>query len=265
VVQDNFRSEFFSCNMQQWMTMNLCLEVGCNMEEDWRNYWAMACHAIWSWRNKERHVDSYTRPYNPASVVMSNMKNYSLSVNAITTQAEHQRIVVSVRWSPPPRGWVRLNTNGSCRDCGHIGCGGIIRGSDGEWLGGFSKYISIGSAYLAELWGVLEGLMYARRLQFCFIELHIDSLVVVQAITSNGHGSWKGRSLVEQIRRLLALDWQVVVHHSYREANQCADALANYGCSMDAGISFFDFCPSSIKHLLLFDMMGNTTPRVVSL
>jgi hypothetical protein len=41
----------------------------------------------------------------------------------------------------------------------------------------------------------------------------IDSLVVVQAITSNGHGSWIGRSLVEQIRRLLALDWQVVVHH----------------------------------------------------
>jgi hypothetical protein len=29
---------------------------------------------------------------------------------------------------------VRLNTDGSCRDGGHIGCGGIIKGSDGEWL-----------------------------------------------------------------------------------------------------------------------------------
>jgi hypothetical protein len=31
-------------------------------------------------------------------------------------------------------------------------------------LGGYSKYI--GNAYLAELWGVFEGLLYARRLRF---------------------------------------------------------------------------------------------------
>jgi hypothetical protein len=35
-------------------------------------------------------------------------------------------------------GWMgKLNTNGSCRADGHIGCGGIIRGIDGDWLGGF--------------------------------------------------------------------------------------------------------------------------------
>jgi len=44
-----------------------------------------------------------------------------------------------------------IETNGSCRDGGHIGCGGIIRGSDDEWLGGFSKYIEIGRVYLSEL------------------------------------------------------------------------------------------------------------------
>ncbi|GAU13589.1 hypothetical protein TSUD_346930 [Trifolium subterraneum] len=51
--------------------------------------------------------------------------------------------------NPPPVGWVRLNMDGYCRDGGYIGCGGIIRGSDEEWLGGlggFSKYICIGNA-----------------------------------------------------------------------------------------------------------------------
>ena len=47
--------------------------------------------------------------------------------------------------------------------------------------------------------------MYPRRLQFRFIELHVDSLVVVKAITSHGHGGWRGRSLVEKIIACLHL------------------------------------------------------------
>ncbi|MCI93395.1 hypothetical protein A2U01_0114693, partial [Trifolium medium] len=31
--------------------------------------------------------------------------------------------------------------DGSCKVGGIIGCGGVIRGSEGEWLGGSSKFI----------------------------------------------------------------------------------------------------------------------------
>jgi hypothetical protein len=48
--------------------MNLCFEMGRNIEAEWRNYWAMTCHSIWNWKNKEKHNDNYNRPYNPASV-----------------------------------------------------------------------------------------------------------------------------------------------------------------------------------------------------
>jgi hypothetical protein len=45
--------------------------------------------------------------------------------------------------------------------------GGILRGRDGEWLRGFSKFIGKGSAYVvAELWGMLEGLSFAKCLNF---------------------------------------------------------------------------------------------------
>jgi hypothetical protein len=50
---------------------------------------------------------------------------------------------------------------------------------------------------------------------------------------------------------------------SYREANQCTDALTNYGCLMDSGIVFFDFCPSSVRHLLLADLLGISTPCLI--
>jgi len=95
----------------------------------------------------------------------------------------------------------------------------VIRGSDGECLGGFAKNISMCSAYAAELWGVLKGLVYARRLDFKVIELHVHSEMVANVLTSNHKWSPFGRTLVVKIRHLLELEWDVVVHHSYREVN----------------------------------------------
>jgi hypothetical protein len=66
-----------------------------------------------------------------------------------------------------------------------------MRGSQGEWVGSFAKYV----------------------------ELHVDSLIVIGAITGKRSGSPNGRVIVEKIHRLLALEWRVEVFQSYREAN----------------------------------------------
>jgi hypothetical protein len=49
------------------------------------------------------------------------------------------------------------------------------RGSEGEWLGGYAKKIVIGSAYLAELWGMYERLLLVRRMGFRVVEISVDS------------------------------------------------------------------------------------------
>ncbi|MCI00028.1 ribonuclease H protein [Trifolium medium] len=87
------------------------------------------------------------------------------------------------------KGWVKLNSNGSCKEGGRIGCGRIIRGSVGEWLGGYAKFIGVGNTYLVELFGVLEGLKHAKRPNFREVVVHIDSLIVVKAISSDMRGS----------------------------------------------------------------------------
>jgi hypothetical protein len=51
--------------------------------------------------------------------------------------------------------WVKLNTDGASKDSCLASCGGLIRGVDEELLGGFSKGIGNGIAYVAELWCVL--------------------------------------------------------------------------------------------------------------
>jgi ribonuclease HI len=72
---------------------------------------------------------------------------------------------------------------------------------------------------MAELWGVLEGLKYARSLGLQVIGLNVDSLAVVHVITAGITTSSMGFAMVKRIRRLLEMDWKVHISHSYREAN----------------------------------------------
>jgi ribonuclease HI len=173
------------------------------------------------------------------------------------------KTTVLIGWHPPKENWVRLNTDGSSKDNAKAGCGGLIRGSDGKWLGGFSKFIGNCSAYVAELWGVLEGLKYAWNLGFRRVELHIDSQIVVKIIQEETRVSSSCWSLLRRIRQLLVLDWEVRIQHSYREANKCADMLANIGCDSGGPLIYYESCPTPLSFLFAADLVGVATPRLI--
>jgi len=50
---------------------------------------------------------------------------------------------VLIYWKPPGQGWFKLNSDGFCSDNRSKRCNGVIRGSDGEWFGDFSKNIDM--------------------------------------------------------------------------------------------------------------------------
>ncbi|CAJ2632916.1 unnamed protein product [Trifolium pratense] len=188
LVHSNMRRNFCTGYTQQWIDFNLNVDVRGQFDVEWKSIWAISCHFAWSWRNKEKHGLNFIRPIAPTMVVMNVVRNYVVADDVLHIDMESRKVEKLISWKPPPVGWVRLNTDGA-----------------------------------PELWGVFEGLTYARSFNFSHVELNVDSMVVVQAITTNGCGSMTGRSLVEKIRRLLALDLEVSVQHSYREANKCAD------------------------------------------
>jgi len=53
------------------------------------------------------------------------------------------------------------------------------------------------------------------------------------------------------------------VKYSYREANQCADALANFGCSLTGEITFFESCPAQFSHVLAANVIGIYIPHLI--
>lgn len=85
-------------------------------------------------------------------------------------------------WSPPRDDFVNLNVDGACGNGNLAGCGEFIRDRHGDWICGFSKFISRCSVFLAEVWEVFEGLKISSSQGLVKVILNIDSKRVVNVI-----------------------------------------------------------------------------------
>ncbi|PNY12875.1 pentatricopeptide repeat-containing protein at1g02150-like protein [Trifolium pratense] len=135
----------------------------------WNALSAITCHYLWNWKSKEAHDNTFVRP--PEQWIMTKCMavDYVQAASIAYNMRTHTTQVL-VRWEPPAPGWIKLNTDGACKSNGDAGCGGLIR-VESELLGDFSKYIGRCNAFVAELWGVLEGLKLARTKGFTHIEM----------------------------------------------------------------------------------------------
>ena len=87
--------------------------------------------------------------------------------------------------------------------------------------------MGIASNYLAELAAVRQGLMLAWNKEVKFLQLELDSKVVLHWLTNkNINYPTNMLPLICDCRNLLDWGWEVHVQHVCREANGCADALA---------------------------------------
>jgi hypothetical protein len=70
-----------------------------------------------------------------------------------------------------------------------------------------------------------------------------------------------GCALVKRIRSLLNGTWEVKVIHIYREANRCANMLANMGSEGISGIEFYANPPPRVVQIVEDDFGGVSFPR----
>jgi hypothetical protein len=70
---------------------------------------------------------------------------------------------------------------------------------------------------------------------------------------------------MRKIRTLLDGPWEIRIIHVYREANRCADMLANMGSEGTSGIVNFANPPSRVVQLVDDDVWGVSFPRLISL
>ncbi|CAJ2673373.1 unnamed protein product [Trifolium pratense] len=265
IIPFKARSSFFGGDLEQWVQYNLRRNIKGLNGIRWEDFWATTCHCLWIWRNRELHEENYNRPMQPVLYIMQRLREYYQASKVSGTVVSVPKRVSWIRWQPPEEGWVKVNSDGASKGEQMAGCGGLIRDHRGHWLGGFAKFVGVGSAFVAELWGVLEGLKYAKRKGYRKIDLNIDSVAVMKVIKSGKTNSSLGTSLVKSIKKLLDEDWEVKISHSYREANRSADALTSMGCTLNYNIVYFETCSINIRELIHADVLGISTPRLISL
>lgn len=169
---------------------------------------------------------------------------------------------VDVRWLRPPMGWVCLNTDGSAHLGRRVaGCGGLIRDYGGRWICGFSRNLGDYNAFIAELWGAMEGLQLAVQRGFNCVEFQVDSQVVAGIIQGRNSASAAGWGLIQRLKMLLLAFKEIKVRHIFREANMCADILAGLGCNSHFGMIVYEQAPVQLDQALHSDVIGVFTLR----
>ncbi|GKV49295.1 hypothetical protein SLEP1_g56052 [Rubroshorea leprosula] len=162
-----------------------------------------------------------------------------------------------VRWKRPDEGWVKLNTDGSFnRDGNSASAGGLIRDSLGDWISGFTVNVGSASIFIAELWGLREGLRLCKALGLSRVVAELDYLMAVRFINNNRDPDNLSAAFILDIR-LLMRDFQArVLQHTLREGNAVADFLASMGHSSQLGLRVIDSPPDGLRYILVGDQLG---------
>ena len=69
--------------------------------------------------------------------------------------------LLHVHWEYPIEGWVKVNCDGSVLHDLKDACGGLIRSTMGDFLGGFATNLGSCPVTISKLWGAYYGLLLA--------------------------------------------------------------------------------------------------------
>ncbi|CAN1808121.1 Putative ribonuclease H protein At1g65750, partial [Linum perenne] len=167
-----------------------------------------------------------------------------------------------IGWRPADEGWFTLNSDGSLHlQNNRAAAGGLVRDSGGNLI--TSYVINLGSCSImrAELRGIIEGMKIAWDKGVRRLCIQTDSQAAVSLLCSTEGREHRHSSLVDQFSELRSRDWEVTIHHIYREANCAADYLANLGHSVDLGTHVCQFPDNTLLYWLRYDLIGVSTPR----
>ena len=112
-------------------------------------FFACAVWFIWKWTCKKVLKVDFVVPQNFFQCINRFCCDW---VNANLVLAIKDYFLISIAWTPPSVGWVKLNVDGSCNpNSGTISVGGVLRDHLKNWLKGFALNRGVGSILEAEL------------------------------------------------------------------------------------------------------------------
>jgi ribonuclease HI len=169
-----------------------------------------------------------------------------------------------VRWTPPPRGWFKLNFDGSVYNGGsaRASIGGVIRDSAGRVVVSFAEKTEHSTVGVVEARALRRGLLLARELGLDRVVAEGDDQVLVQLLRGEETQTRIPVAMQEEIVSLLRGFRGRDVRHVYREGNSVAHTLCHQAYEY-AGVWAGALVPSAVWEKIEDDRRGVAHQRAV--
>ncbi|XP_074301475.1 uncharacterized protein LOC141632870 [Silene latifolia] len=259
---------FEGFSVREWAIDNL--SCGKTAEfESWPSMFAVIVWWIWKWRNCRVFGRSEDIAHNMFSFLMQKVwEVFNAKESLVAGKGETmRRKEIFVKWVAPPSNWLALNIDGASKgNPGPSGAGGIFRDSAGNIVEAFAECLGEATVTRAELIALRRGLLIALERKIPYLLIQTDSTTIMSFLESESSVP-VAHSHMTNICKSLIMDssWHADIFHIYREANACADWLANEGVKQSQQLVRYDLSnlPSQLYKLMQKDVGGVAWPRLV--
>ena len=141
-----------------------------------------------------------------------------------------------------------------------------MRNEHGNWINGFARNCGKVNSVMAELWALRDGLQMAATENIHNLIIELDEKFygfAVVHLMKNSIVNFSPEPLLTDCRLLLRKFPNLRIEHVYREANQCADALARIGSTSDVPFLLFAHPLPVVDQLCTLDIEGAFCNRLV--
>ena len=251
----------FKKPVAEWLQVNYKTEV-CSkfLGIPWRIIFIISIWQIWIHRNEFAFRTGRPNQKLEKKCNQSSAEYFSIEMK---TKVPLSKTCVLVSWQKPHVGWAKLNTDGSALgNSGRAGEGRVIRDHSDHWIKGYSRALGTTNSFIAELWALRNGLIIAKDLGLNNLIVELDALSV--HMINNDTSNLLIEPLLSDCKSLYREIPNKQIQHVYREANQCADALARLGSSVISSFAIFVVLLPMVVSLLAFDEAGSFCNRLIS-
>lgn len=163
----------------------------------------------------------------------------------------------SERWSPPPLGWLKINSDSACSNGGST-LAFVVRDNIRDVIEMASKLSGHSFDFEAELAALAWAAEYVGRKELSNVYWSLDAADVVKEILSKDDPrGWSSRYTLLHDRNLFArFDW--LINWNARPSNALADALAKLSLKNKCSFLFYAFTslPTELMSIFQVDKLG---------
>lgn len=214
-------------NFRDWIDANLNGKWFGQGECNWPATFMISVWWLWRWRNDTVFNGVTHEHRNKVDWLKKQCENIHEAFAKAKEPGLNSWNIHNLSWEKPGEDITVLNVDASVDGIsGRAGCAGVLRDRYGGWKGGFTCSLDNTNVIYSEGWAVAKGLKWAWDKGVRRLEVRTDSREIARWI--NGRDAPRGplREIIEECRKWMNQQWEVAIHHTYREQNRVADTMA---------------------------------------